>query len=577
MVQIKEKLFRSITKAQSYIYTNQQYDGRWEGTIYYNAYPTAVMLITNKILGIKDEKVEHKAIEWIESNQDEDGSWSIIDRPQKEHPYLTESDLTDFLEVKASRARNTAVCCLAIELYQGSTITLEKAEKYLLSVDKSLIDPFTQILMAYFNKIDWGEIKIPPIEVLLFPNNCKFGICRVIPVWIRDAAVGALLFKTLVERKHTYNPLRRLAINKAIKMLHRNQLPNGSWFGTFQPTVYPMLAFSKLGENKSTAFMKGLEFIKNRCNRENGYVHRFNLSNWDTGLTLISLLESTKGKVNKSISKGIGFLQNSKLQSGNWGFAPEITLYPDCDDTAIITRAILESGIDASKLRNTARWLIKMQNKDGGWSAFTKNQAKKQKGTLPTTIEDSLVILKDPSVADITGHVIYVLAKLGYSKSSKVIRNGIKFLVNDQLDNGSWYGRWGLCYIYGTTRVLNCLHILGHSTREPFVDRAINWLLSKQNQDGGWGEHYIAYFKESCGGVGRSTPCQTGWVVETLSRLIGTNHYAVKRGVDYLLGSQKTDGNWDSPITVGALEIYENTNYSSIFPLLGLSVYLNNM
>lgn len=575
MKRTKEKLESAIHNAQNFVYNNQQADGRWEGVIYYNAYPTAVMLIMYKMLGVSDKEWEHKAIEWIESNQLEDGSWYIIDKPQKDHPSLSNSELSEFLEIKASNARNTIACHLALELFNGNPDVIRKAEVYLSKIDMDLIDPFTLIFLAYFKKVSWSSIKVPPIELLLLPNNSKFGIHRVIPAWIRDAAIGALLFRTLVEKKYMFSPLRKIAIKKAIRMLKKNQLPNGSWFGTFQPTVYPLLALKEMGEENSFAFSKALEFMKSRCDPNSGYVHRFYLSHWDTGLTLVALLNSTNNKLNEKIKKGIVFLENGMLPSFSWGFAPEIILYSDCDDTAVIVRALIQSGMKPDDLKDTAKWLTGMQNKDGGWPAFIKNQASKKKGTLPTTVEDSLVILQDPSVADITSHVLYALAKLGLTRDNPAIKNAVKFLIEDQLENGSWYGRWGLCYLYGTTRVLNALHVLGYDLTESFITKAVSWLLSKQNKDGGWGEHYIAYFKEYLGGVGVSTPCQTGWVVESLTLLLGPNHKSVMKGVQYLLDNQKENGDWDSPMTVGALEIYENTNYSSIFPLQALSTYNN--
>ncbi len=563
----------TIEKAKSYIFSNQYSDGRWQGTIYYNAYPTAVMLILNKMAKISTPEWEKKALEWIEENQRSDGSWFLLDKMQSNHPHLKEHDIENMLEVKASTVRNTVACLLALELFDGNKEKISQAKLYLKDIDKSLIDPFTIIFLAYFDRWSWDDLKIPPIEVLLLPNNSKFGINRVIPAWIRDAAIGALVYKTYQEKKHLWSPLRKLAIRKGIKLLLNNQLSNGSWFGTFQPTVYPLLALKEYGySNSDDCIKKAYAFLDSRKDQSKGYVHRFNLPVWDTGLTLLSLLADGSKRKSK-IRNACNFLFKAQTNEFIWGFAPEVTLYPDSDDTSVSMRALIEAGYPKEHFSKTSEWLLKMQNSDGGWPAFIKNQAKKKKGTLPTTVEDSLVILRDPSVADITGHVVSALGTIGYTLKNTQIAKAIDFLLSDQLECGAWYGRWGLCYLYGTTRVLNGLLAVKFDMGNPKVQKAIQWLIECQNNDGGWGEHYISYFRESHAGTGYSTPCQTGWVVETLVKTVGINHDSVERGIRYLLKNQLKNGNWASPATVGALEIYENTNYSSIFPLLGLGTY----
>jgi len=571
-INIKE-VESAIAKAKSYIFSNQYDDGRWQGTIYYNAYPTAVMLILNKMANISTPEWEKKALEWIEENQRSDGSWFLLDKAQSNHPHLEEYDIENMLEVKASTARNTVACLLALELFDGNKEKINKAKLYLKDIDKSLIDPFTIIFLAYFDRWSWGDLEIPPIEVLLFPNNSKLGINRVIPAWIRDAAIGALVYKTYQEKKLLWSPLRKLAIKKGIRLLLNNQLSNGSWFGTFQPTVYPLLALKEYGyNNDDDCIKKAYAFLDSRKDQSKGYVHRFNLPVWDTGLTLLSLLADGSERKSK-IRNACNFLFRAQTNEFIWGFAPEVTLYPDSDDTSVSMRALIEAGYPKEHFSKTSDWLLKMQNDDGGWPAFIKNQAKKKKGTLPTTVEDSLVILRDPSVADITGHVVSALGTIGYTLKNKQIRKAIDFLLSDQLECGAWYGRWGLCYLYGTTRVLNGLLAVEFDMSNLQVQKAIQWLIESQNNDGGWGEHYISYFRESYAGTGNSTPCQTGWVIDTLVKILGVNHDSVQKGIGYLLKNQLKNGNWDSPATVGALEIYENTNYSSIFPLLGLGTY----
>lgn len=572
------ELNSAVEKAVANVYESQQLKKYWNGDIYYNAYPTAVALITNKILNVSEPEWEKKALKWIAGHQKANGSWGMLDKETDPHPYFTEEELGEILEIKAGSARNTSVCLLALEIYGGYEENVKKAYEYMEGIDEKYIDPFTELFLAYFGKKKWSDIGIPPIEVMLAPKHTKFYFKKFIPAWVRDGAMGGIIVKTLKEKKGLSSPLRKMAIKKAEKSLLENQLSNGGWFGTFQPSVYPMLALKELGYDiNSNVMQKGLGFLRSRRNPETGYVHRFWLSVWDTSLTLLALKSAGVPDNDKRVRGAADFLINSRFASNAWGFCPEVDIYPDCDDTSVAMQALSIYGRNHEYLRQSAEWLIGMQNSDGGWGAFIKNQAKKKPGTLPTTIEDSLVILKDPACADITGHVLRALGESGYTVKDKPIQRAIEFLKRDQLSSGAWYGRWGLCYIYAISRVLRGLYAVREDMNQTYIQNAVDWLIDHQNADGGWGEHYLAYFKEEYGGIGASTPVQTAWAVSSLLLVKSPYDQVIQRGIRYLLDTQKEDGGWPSPHTVGALEIYENTNYAKIFPLMALGDYRSSL
>lgn len=567
-----------MDRAVENIFQNQKLNRYWNGDIYYNAYPTAVALITNKILNISEPEWERKALAWIAAHQRADGSWGLLDKETPPHPDLTENEIADILEVKAASARNTVVCLLALEIYGGYGDHVKKAKRYMKQVDEKYIDPFTDLFLAYFGRKKWEDIAIPPIEVMLAPKHTKFYFKTFIPAWVRDGAMGGIIVKTLKEKKFLSSPFRKMAIKKAEKSLLENQLSNGGWFGTFQPSVYPMLALKELGYDiNSNVMQKGLAFLRSRRNPESGYVHRFWLSVWDTSLTLLALKSAGIPDNDQRVQGAVDFLIHSRFPSNAWGFCPEVDIYPDCDDTSVTIQALDGYYKNHEYLRQSVEWLIGMQNSDGGWGAFIRNQAEKKPGTLPTSVEDSLVILKDPACADITGHVLRALGENGYTVKDKPVKRALAFLKRDQLPSGAWYGRWGLCYIYAVSRVLRGLYAVREDMDQPYIQKAVNWLLEHQNLDGGWGEHYLAYFKEEYGGVGSSSPVQTAWAVSALLLVKSPHDKAVQRGVRYLLDTQTEDGNWPSPHTVGALEIYENTNYAKIFPLMALGDYRSSL
>ncbi len=354
-----------MEKAVENIFRNQKLSKYWNGDIYYNAYPTAVALITNKILNISEPEWEQKALAWIAAHQKADGSWGLLDKETPPHPDLTEDEIADILEVKAASARNTVVCLLALEIYGGYGEHVKKARRYMKHVDEKYIDPFTDLFLAYFGRKKWKDIAIPPIEVMLAPKHTKFYFKTFIPAWVRDGAMGGIIVKTLKEKKFMSSPFRKMAIRKAEKSLLENQLGNGGWFGTFQPSVYPMLALKELGyDMNSNVMQKGLAFLRSRRNPESGYVHtilptigalyalhlsghgndeecmqaglqflrmqkqekgrlnRFDLTIWNTSLAISSLLEVKDGEpeIREAVQKGIYFLTQNQGVSGGWVF-----------------------------------------------------------------------------------------------------------------------------------------------------------------------------------------------------------------------------------------------------------------
>ena len=574
--EISVRLEEAIDKSVSHIFNAQNPSGFWQGNIFYNAYPTAAMLLVNNILGVADSTWESLAVKWLEEHQGPNGSWGLLDKPALSHPNISVQDVEELVEVQAAAVRNTAAALLALEVFGGSRRSIERANTFMKQVDRQFIDPFTEIFLAYYGRMSWKEVRFPPIEVLLVPSFLKFNIKRFVPAWLQDGLVGALLFKTLNEKSYMRSPFRQQSVSKAKSFLLKNQLRNGSWFNTFQPTVYPLLALKEIGFSiGSDVIQKALAFLDTRKNPVDGYVHRFWLPVWDTALTIQALatVKWTNSFDHIKFRKGIAYLINSRFNNGAWGFSPEVVIYPDNDDTAVSVNSLLHVSVEKEYIKKSIKWLLKMQNSDGGWAAFMRDQASKEPGTLPTSVEDVMVMLKDPSIADVTGHVLQALGSSGLTKEHPAIRRAIRFLKQDQLESGAWYGRWGLCYIYATSRVLRGLVSVGENLEQDYLHKAIRWLLQHQNRDGGWGEHFVAYFRQEYAGIGKSTPVQTAWALLGLMRYLPAHSEAIKRGIEYLLSTQNFDGSWPSHHTVGALEIYENTNYANIFPLHALGEY----
>lgn len=312
---------------------------------------------------------------------------------------------------------------------------------------------------------------------------------------------------------------------------------------------------------------------------------------WDTAIAAFALGESGLADT-RALSRSADWLLTKEVRrKGDWSvkrpdvepsgwyfeFANEF--YPDIDDTAMVLLALAHSK--ASDVRaqvacqeRAINWLLAMQSKDGGWAAFDVDNTWRPLSYVPFADHNAML---DPTCPDITGRVIEGLIAMGVDKSHPAIRRGVDFLVRTQEQDGSWYGRWGVDYVYGTFLALRGLKAAGESDREAHVLRAGEWLRSIQNSDGGWGESCESY-KINRFVPAPSTPSQTAWAICGLIAGGDTNSLSVKSGIDYLISTQRSDGTWDEELATGtgfpqvfylSYHLYRNS-----FPLLALAQFL---
>jgi len=217
-----------------------------------------------------------------------------------------------------------------------------------------------------------------------------------------------------------------------------------------------------------------------------------------------------------------------------------------------------------------------MQCNDGGWGSFDKNNNKKILNNIPFADWNALL---DPSTSDLTARVLDLMGKLGYDLSFSPAKRAIGFLKKEQEKNGSWFGRWGTNYVYGTWSVLTGLCSIKEDMTKDYVRKATSWLIDFQNEDGGWGETCKSYWDTSLSAMGRSTASQTSWAVLGLLCTEERDSDAVKKGVEYLIKTQKEDGTWDEAEFTGTgfpkIFYLRYHMYRSYFPLLALSKYRN--
>ena len=230
-------------------------------------------------------------------------------------------------------------------------------------------------------------------------------------------------------------------------------------------------------------------------------------------------------------------------------------MYPDIDDAAIVVMALNQVRMPATAERRRAdaikrgiEWISGMQSKNGGWAAFDKNNNKKYLTKIP--FSDFGETLDPPSV-DVTAHILEMYGKLGYTKDNDDVKRGLEYVLREQEENGSWFGRWGVNYIYGVGAVLPALEALGEDMSQNHVRRAIDWIIDHQNEDGGWGESCGSYVDPNLHGVGPSTASQTAWALLALVAAKEHRCEAAQKGLLYLTKTQQKDGTWDEPYFTG--------------------------
>ena len=265
------------------------------------------------------------------------------------------------------------------------------------------------------------------------------------------------------------------------------------------------------------------------------------------------------------------------VRPGGWAFQYENPCYPDLDDTAAVALAL--DRFDAARYRRAidraAEWIVGMQSRNGGWASFDADNTHYYLNHIPFADHGALL---DPPTADVTARCLGFLAQIGYASDGPAPSAAIEYLRREQEPDGSWFGRWGINYIYGTWSVLAALNAAGAKPSSSGVKRAVDWLLARQHRDGGWGESGDSYFPDAPhGDAPYSTASQTAWALLGLMAVGQVEHPAVARGVTYLIKSQDRDGAWGEPwfTAVGFPRVFylRYHGYRAFFPLWALARY----
>jgi squalene-hopene/tetraprenyl-beta-curcumene cyclase len=319
---------------------------------------------------------------------------------------------------------------------------------------------------------------------------------------------------------------------------------------------------------------------------------------WDTSLTCHAMIEAGSEEALASARQGLDWLKPKQVldikgdwavkrpdvRPGGWAFQYNNAYYPDLDDTAVVvmamdrTRRATKNPEYDEAIARGREWICGMQSRDGGWAAFDVNNLEYYLNNIPFSDHGALL---DPPTEDVTARCVSMLTQLGETaENSPAVAAGIAYLRRTQLAEGSWYGRWGLNYIYGTWSVLCALNAAGVAHQDPMMRKAVGWLLSIQNEDGGWGEDATSYRLDYKGfEAAPTTASQTAWALLGLMAAGEVGHPAVGRGVQYLIDTQTEKGLWDEQryTATGFPRVFylRYHGYPKFFPLWALARYRN--
>ncbi len=396
--------------------------------------------------------------------------------------------------------------------------------------------------------------------------------------------------------EHSIHPFRKQALRKAEQwMLERFEGSDGL-AAIFPAMLNSLIALKALGYAENHPQVLRAEKELKRLEHETADSVRIEpcfSPVWDTAIVAICLRESGVPAEDPRMKKCATWLMDKEIrmrgdwyhkhpvdvEPSGWVFEYNNQWNPDVDDTAMVLLALRLIPTDDTKRRDECfkrgmKWMMAFQCKDGGWAAFDKDCTKNILEMVPFADHNAML---DPECADITARILELLGYENWSTEHSQIAEALEYIRKQQETDGSWYGRWGVNYIYGTWQVLRGLRALNIDMSQPWLLKARDWLESVQHADGGWGERCNTYDDPVFKGQGPSTASQTAWAVMGLCAFGDPNRPSLKRGIEYLIRTQNADGSWTELETTGTgfpkVFYLKYDMYRNAWPLLALATY----
>lgn len=611
-----------IQKQKDYLQSKQKQDGSWHFCFEGGPMTDAFMIMLLRSLNLNQEELITRLTKRIASLQETSGCWKL---------YHDEYEGNLSATVQAYNA------LLFSGHYKKEDPNMKKAANFILqNGGLENVHFLTKFMLAVNGQYSWPPLFIPT-TLLLIPSNLPFNIfnfstyarIHFIPMmislnkrfqltskwtpnlqhlmqhsrsqadlWFTKQSRDERIFEAILEegKKLLQLPfhLHQLGLKRAEEYMLKRIEADGTLLSYTSATIFMIYSLLALGYSKNSPIIQKaisgllqLEFrLKNYSHIENS-----NSVIWDTSLLTYAFQKSEISNQQPMISKAASFILNNQqnkfgdwavhnpnMMPGGWGFSKGNTINPDIDDTTAALRVLAPFSNVKNQYLRGLNWLLSMQNDDGGWAAFEKNTNQEILTYIP--IENAKDAVVDPSTPDLTGRTLEFLGNFThFNKMKPNVRKAITWLTNHQEQNGSWYGRWGVCYIYGTWAAITGLRAVDVSKHHSTIQKAINWLLQIQNLDGGWGESCKSSVEKTFIPLKSSTLSQTGWAVDTLLTTLAPDHPAIQRGIHFLMNAKLKKEYFEYPTGTGLpgqfYSYYHSYNY--IYPILAIGHYLQSI
>ncbi len=615
----------TIHEARDDLKSMQAEDGHWVFDLEADATIPAEFILLDHYLDEIDDVAEKKLAAYLKTVQGDHGGWALF--------YGGEFNIS--ASVKAYFA-------LKLVGESPDAVHMTRARDAILAAGGAAsANVFTRITLALFAQVPWRAVPVMPVEIMLLPNWFPFHLSKI-SYWSRTVLVPLLILMALKPRaknprdinieelfirkpeeeaRYLHNPTgsawgelflgidkilrkiepmlprtaRQRALKAAVKFIKPRLNGEDGLGGIFPAMANAVMAFEALGYPKDDPdLLIAKSSIQKllRLDDEKGFCQPCLSPIWDTGLVVHSLAEANGSDETKELNRATTWLAEKQildvagdwadnrpsLRPGGWPFEYANDYYPDVDDTAVVALAL--DRMDREKFRENieraAEWIVGMQSKNGGWGSFDADNTYEYLNHIPFADHGALL---DPPTADVTARCIGMLAQLDTEKYTSEITRGVEYLKADQEDKGSWFGRWGTNYVYGTWSVLCALNAAGEDMNAPYIRKAVDWLKAQQGEDGGWGEDGSTYWEETKEVVKASTASQTSWAILGLMAAGEADSESVERGVKFLIESPRNGSTWEEPwyTAVGFPKVFylKYHGYSVYFPLWALSRYRN--
>jgi squalene-hopene/tetraprenyl-beta-curcumene cyclase len=622
---LKSRLDPVIAEAAAALKALQQADGHWVFELEADATIPAEYILLEHYLDEIDDAVEAKLAVHLRGLQGSHGGW----------PLYHDGDFNISASVKAYYA-------LKLVGDDIDAPHMRRAREAILAHGGAArCNVFTRFALALFGQIPWRGVPVMPVEIMLLPRWFPFHLTKV-SYWSRTVIVPLLILTALKPRARNPRgiDIRELFITPPEEVRDYQVNPTGARMGDFFLALDRLLQivepfFPKHGRGR--AIKRAVAWVTERLNGEDGLgaifpamantVMAFDALGypkdhpdlviaktsvrkllvlkdeegycqpcvspiWDTGLAALALMEVEAPRDGAATGKAMDWLvsrqilsvkgdwadQRPDLRPGGWAFQYGNDYYPDVDDTAVVGMALDRVGDPRHReaIERAAEWIIGMQSANGGWGSFDAENEKYYLNHIPFADHGALL---DPPTADVSARCLGFLAQLGYRPDHPTVARAIAFLKREQEADGSWFGRWGTNYIYGTWSVLCALNGIGEDPKQPYIQKAVAWLKACQRADGGWGEDGATYWQARRGEAKASTASQTAWAVLALMAAGEVDSEAVARGIAFLLEAPRKGCEWEEPwfTAVGFPRIFylRYHGYRRFFPLWALARYRN--